>query len=46
MRPMYYHNVDMFAGEAAIARAFRFRGLPSLAMDLARNPKDDTCQYL
>ena len=41
-RPMHYYNVDAFAGKAAISRAFRYRGLPSIALDLAINPNDES----
>ena len=41
-RPMHFANVDAFASKAAISRAFRHRGLPSIALDLAINPNDES----
>ena len=34
--------VDLFAGKAAISKAFRRRGMRSVALDVARSPGDDT----
>ena len=36
-----YYNVDCFAGEMAISRAFRTRGLPSIALDICKDWRDD-----
>ena len=38
-----YMVVDTFAGEANIAKAFKHKGLPALALDIARDSRDDTC---
>ena len=40
--PPFYQNVDLFSGNMAIARAFRARGLPSLPLDVVRDPRDDS----
>ena len=44
-----YSVVDMFAGKAAISRAFRAKGLHAATLDLAIDPRDELwlkCVYL
>ena len=41
-----YYNVDAFAGEMAIAKAFRVRGLPAVPLDLSRDPRDEAVSAL
>ena len=35
-----FKNVDLFAGKAAISKAFRRRNLSSIALDIDRSPGD------
>ena len=41
-RNMHFYNVDAFAGKSAISKAFRHRGRPSVALDLAITPDDES----
>ena len=39
-------NVDLFAGKAEIAKAFKRRGMRSIALDIERSPGDATCKHI
>ena len=41
-----FKNVDLFAGKAEIAKAFKRRGMRSIALDLERSAGDAACTHI